>query len=113
MKYMINICYGDRSKRSQSAHPNDSAYIMGKFKEWSQKIASQTIMAHKLKDGEGRKLDLIDGRIKDGPFTETKEAIGGFYIIEAKSYDEAVEIAKGCPTLLYQGGYVEVREVEF
>ncbi len=44
----------------------------------------------------------------DGPFLETKEALGGFYLIEADSMDEAVEIAKEIPA---EFGCVEVREV--
>jgi hypothetical protein len=109
---MINICYGDLEKRKQSTHPNDNGFIMEKYIEWSKKIRSQTVTAHKLRDGSGRKLDFVNGEVKDGPFTETKESIGGFYIVEAPSYAEAVNLARECPTLLYQGGYVEVREVE-
>ena len=34
----------------------------------------------------------------DGPFAETKEQLGGFYVVEAKDLDEAIEIAAGSPT---------------
>ena len=44
----------------------------------------------------------------DGPFLETKEALGGFYVVEARDRDHALEIAKGCPAP--QGG-VEVRSI--
>ena len=112
-KYMINICYGDIEQRKKSLHSGDNAFVMNKYREWSEKIASKIVVAHKLKDGEGRVLNLADGKVKDGPFAETKETIGGFYIVEAKNYDEAQQIAADCPTLLFQGGYVEIREVEF
>ncbi len=46
----------------------------------------------------------------DGPFAETKEALGGFYIVEAKDLDEALELGKACPAVKY-GGTVEVRPV--
>jgi hypothetical protein len=46
--------------------------------------------------------------VTDGPFTETKEALGGFYLIEARDLDHAIEIAKACPA---QFGGVEVRPV--
>jgi hypothetical protein len=46
--------------------------------------------------------------VTDGPFAETKEALGGFYLIEARDLDHAIEIAKGCPA---QFGGVEVRPV--
>ena len=46
----------------------------------------------------------------DGPFAETKEALGGFYLIEAKDLDEALELAAACPAVRY-GGSVEVRPI--
>lgn len=46
--------------------------------------------------------------VTDGPFLETKEALGGIYVIEARDLDHAVEIAKLCPA---PGGGVEVRPV--
>jgi hypothetical protein len=50
-----------------------------------------------------------DGRTvtTDGPFVETKEAIGGFYIVEARDLDEAIELAAACPGAKY--GSMEVR----
>ncbi len=46
--------------------------------------------------------------VTDGPFVETKEALGGFYLIEARDLDHAIEIAKRCPAPY---GGVEVRPV--
>ncbi|GAA0299600.1 YciI family protein [Kineococcus aurantiacus] len=48
------------------------------------------------------------GPVTDGPFVETKEAFGGFYVVEARDLDHAVEIARLCPA---PGGGVEVRPV--
>jgi hypothetical protein len=45
----------------------------------------------------------------DGPFVETKEAIGGFYLVEARDLDEALELAAACPGAKY--GSMEVRPV--
>ncbi|HEX6392391.1 MAG TPA: YciI family protein [Acidimicrobiales bacterium] len=44
----------------------------------------------------------------DGPYIETKEVIGGYFVVEAGSLEEAVEIAKDCPAAGY--GAIEVRE---
>ena len=52
-----------------------------------------------------------DNVITDGPYSEIKESVGGYSIIKVESYDEAVEIAKGCPVLA-MGGNVEVREID-
>jgi hypothetical protein len=46
--------------------------------------------------------------VTDGPFLETKEALGGIYVVEARDLDHAIEIAKLCPA---PGGGVEVRPV--
>ncbi len=46
--------------------------------------------------------------VTDGPFAETKEALGGYYLIEAADLDAAIEIAKQCPAPF---GGVEVRPV--
>jgi hypothetical protein len=48
--------------------------------------------------------------VTNGPYTDIKESIGGFSIIQAASYEEAAELAKGCPILTI-GGNVEVREI--
>ena len=48
--------------------------------------------------------------VTDGPFAESKELVGGFVIIRVESYEEAAEIAKGCPDLALEGA-VEIREV--
>jgi hypothetical protein len=56
---------------------------------------------------------VVAGRkkmITDGPYTESKDVIGGFSIIEARDLEEAARIASGCP-VLDGGGSVEVRPV--
>ena len=52
-----------------------------------------------------------DGRtlITDGPFAETKEALGGYYLIEAKDLDEAITLAGRCPGASW--GSIEVRPI--
>lgn len=50
------------------------------------------------------------GRIVDGPFSEAKETIGGYFLIHVSGLDEATEIARQCPSLQY-GMIVEVRPV--
>jgi hypothetical protein len=56
-----------------------------------------------------RSVRVRDGKtvVTDGPFAETKEAVGGFDIVEADSFEEAVEIAAGHPVA--QVGTIEVR----
>jgi len=48
--------------------------------------------------------------VTDGPFAESKEMVGGFFIVKANSIEDAIGIAKSCPDLPL-GGTVEVRDV--
>jgi hypothetical protein len=60
---------------------------------------------------EGKVVSQKKGRsVADGPFAESKEAIGGFFLLEVGSLEEATEIAKDFPGLNY-GASVEVRPV--
>jgi hypothetical protein len=56
-------------------------------------------------------IRMQDGEavMTDGPFAETKEALGGFYLIEAADLDEALELAAKCPGVRY--GSIEVRPI--
>jgi hypothetical protein len=70
----------------------------------------------KVKGGQplARKGKTISGKsgriVADGPFAESKEAIGGYLYLNVDDFDEAVAIAKSCPTLEY-GISIEVRPV--
>ena len=58
---------------------------------------------------------ILSGRnaqtITDGPFTESKEAVGGYFIISARDLDAAVEVSKDCP-IFGNGGTMEVRPIQ-
>jgi len=61
--------------------------------------------------GEGRTIYGKSGRaVADGPFLESKEAVGGYLIVQADGLEEAVALSKGWPCLDH-GGIVEVRPV--
>jgi hypothetical protein len=64
----------------------------------------------KPSDG-GAKVTVREGktRIVDGPFTESKEVLGGFYMVECATRDEAIAWAAKCPGASH--GTMEVREV--
>ena len=82
------------------------------------KFAGELSAQGKLKGGQPLHPEAQGARIRlsgtqpvvtDGPFTETKEIIGGYFIIECESREEAIEIAKRCPHT--RVGFVEVREL--
>lgn len=93
------------------ASPEEMEAIMKKWMDWIGGIAAQnklTDPGHPL--GSEGKVLRPNNVITDGPYTEIKELIGGFTIVKAESFDEAVELAKGCP-ILGDGGNVEVRDI--
>jgi len=92
--------------------PEQNQQMMQKWMGWMETLKK----AGHLKDG-GSPLEMtgkvVHGGSKsvtDGPYLETKDAIGGFIIVTARNLDEATELSKGCPIL--QGvGCVEVRPI--
>ncbi|HEY1817855.1 MAG TPA: YciI family protein [Kofleriaceae bacterium] len=50
-------------------------------------------------------------RVVDGPFAEAKELIGGYWMMQAKSFDDVVEWMNRCPTLQEDGNEVEIRRL--
>jgi hypothetical protein len=61
--------------------------------------------------GQGARIEVTKGKraVVDGPFAESKELIGGFYIVDVKSRDEAIEWALRCPTGLGFDDVLEIR----
>jgi hypothetical protein len=64
---------------------------------------SETAKTLRMRNGE-----LL---VTDGPFTETKEVISGFYLVEADSEERALELAAQIPTVSRMGGAIEVRPI--
>jgi len=58
----------------------------------------------------GKVVSGAQKTVVDGPYTEAKDTVGGFSIVEARDLDQAVELSRGCP-VLDGGGSVEVRAV--
>ncbi len=86
--------------------PEEMQKALEKYMAWAKR--PYTIDAKRLAPDSGR---VIRGRqVADGPFSESKEVFGGFYLIDAASYDEAVERALEHPHLEY-GGSIEVRQL--
>ena len=83
---------------------------LAQFTAWFDRLKSEG----KFKAGHplAHEGTIVAGRnpVKDGPFAESKEAIAGFFIIQADSLEQAVEVAKGCPGLEF-GQTVEVRPI--
>ncbi|HTS48971.1 MAG TPA: YciI family protein [Bryobacteraceae bacterium] len=108
-QYML-LLYGDPSNWAKLS-PDEMQKATEKYLAWTKKPFTKD--SHRLADDAGRVIRRAkDGqkRATDGPYSETKEVLGGYYTIEAASYDEAVKLALDHPQLEY-GGTIEVRQV--
>ena len=104
----------DSSEAFADLSAADMQAIIQRYMVWTEKLAAMgsLLAGHKLQDGEGRIMRGAgdDLTITDGPFTETKEVLGGLWIIEAEDYEAAVSLASDCPHLDY--GTLAIREIE-
>ena len=112
MRYALLIYASEQEWATQTEEQSQAAYQeymaftkdivdRGIYQSGEALQATATATTVRVRDGETLTTD--------GPFAETKEQLGGFYVVEAKDLDEAVEIAARIPDV--RGGSIEVRPV--
>jgi hypothetical protein len=112
MQYLLLIY--DNEAKMKTASPADTAAMHKAYGEFSASIVKSgnmkggnalqpTSTATTVRVREGKTLST------DGPFAETKEQLGGYYLIEAGNLDEAIKIAARIPSAAY--GSIEVRPI--
>ncbi|HEY4364328.1 MAG TPA: YciI family protein [Bryobacteraceae bacterium] len=108
MAQYLLLLYQD-PKWMQNLSPEEMQKAVEKYTAWMKK--SFTKGGQRL-SGPGKVMRPGEGkpRVVDGPYSETKEALGGYYLIEAASEEEAVTLTMDHPHLEY-GGTIEVRHV--
>ena len=112
MRYLLLIYGGE--KRMADATPGDMQNELADYMAFGEAISAEGIM----RAGEALQsvatattVRVRDGEtlLSDGPFAETHEQLGGFYMIECDTLDEAIGAAKRVPGAKY--GSVEVRPI--
>ena len=80
--------------------------------DWTDQLrtSGHLVAAEQLHPGGQVVRERDGGLVVDGPFAETKENIGGFYLLTAADAAEAAELAKGCPALRH-GGILDIRAI--
>ena len=108
MAQYILLLYDDPS-HWQKFSSEEMQKATEKYMAWSKK--PYTTGGKRLGQDPGKVMRANGGQIRstDGPYSETKEVLGGFYVIEAASYDEAVERSLDHPHL--EHGTIEVRHI--
>jgi hypothetical protein len=112
MRFMMLMIPKGYEKAGPGAVPDAKAVAaMMKYNESLQKAGVLLTLDGLQPPSKGARLSFSGGKPKvtDGPFTETKEALGGYWMIQVKSKEEAVEWASRCPAS--DGDVIEVRQV--
>ena len=113
MRYMLLI-YGDEKKRFTMSDGEKAAMFKeyGEFTEGIRKSGAFQAGDPLQGVGTAATVRMKDGKAitTDGPFAETREQLGGYYIVEAKNRDEAIAIAARIPSVRV-GGSIEVRPI--
>jgi hypothetical protein len=81
---------------------------MGKYNEELAKAGVMLAAEGIQPSSKGARVRFPDRKVVDGPFTETKELIAGFWLVQVKSVDEAIEWVKRAP---FEEGEIEIRQV--
>jgi hypothetical protein len=110
MRYMVIVKANEKSEAGQM--PTEQQLVaMGKFNE--QLIKAGVMLAgeglHPSSRGMRMKFDGGKRTVTDGPFAETKELVGGFWILDVKSKEEVIEWMRRAP--FTDGEEVEIRKV--
>lgn len=91
--------------------PEEMQRISDQWMDWFKRLTDNgKCVAGNPLEPEGKIVSGKGGRVTDGPFAESKEAIGGYFLLKVGTFDEAVAIAQQCPGLPY-GAKIEVRPV--
>ena len=111
MKYLLMVCW-DTEKMDAQAEPDPNESADEESFPWLDDLRARGIWVTGDQLAPPRRACSVrvrDGKtlVTDGPFAETKEAVGGFDILECDSLEEAVEIAAGHPVAGV--GTIEVR----
>jgi hypothetical protein len=106
-KFML-IFQGGMSSHHSAEEMQES---MGKWMAWIEKLrkADRYIAGEPLLPG-GKLITGKKKTVTDGPYTEGKELVGGFFVIKAKDYNEAVQLCEDYPDY-ENGGSIQVRQI--
>jgi hypothetical protein len=112
MRFMAIMYPGPDAERGITPDTNSDVFVaMGNFNEELVKAGVMLAGEALHPSSKGARIRYADGKpqVSDGPFTETKEIIGGFWLLQCKSKEEAVEWLKRAPCP--NGEMIELRQV--
>lgn len=112
MRYQLLICTDENAELALS--PDEETAMMAEYAVFVEEMGKQGILqgGERLRPTtDATTVRVRDGEVltTDGPFAETKEQIGGYFIVDCKDLDEAVEVAGKIPGARH--GSIEVRPI--
>jgi hypothetical protein len=112
MRYALLICTDETAMEAFS--PEEAQASMQKYLDFGEEMGRRGVLqgGERLRPtSDATTVRVRDGEVvtSDGPFAETKEQIGGFYLVDCKDLDEAIEVASKIPGA--QVGSIEVRPI--
>ena len=112
MRFMI-LMKANKDSEAGVLPDHDILSRMGNFNEELVKAGIMLAGEGLQSSTKGARVNLKDGKatVTDGPFSETKELIAGFWMWRCKSKDEAIEWVKRCPTIPGVETNIEIRQV--
>ncbi|QHV96121.1 YciI family protein [Spirosoma endbachense] len=109
MNEFLLVIHRDLTSKDATPSPEQMQASIKPFQDWIGGIAAQNKLVNPPQRWDlGGRVIKQNSTVLNGPYAEIKESVGGLFLIRASDYDEAVEIAKGCPVLKW-GAVVEVR----
>ena len=103
------------ASRYDNLSPQEIQALLARFVAWREGLVHRNIYrgSQKLVDGTGRRLRTQNGNVlvTEGPFSESQEVLGGFFVIEVPTYEDAVEVSRTCPNLV-DGNLIEIRQLD-
>ena len=112
MQYMLLI-YSDEAKEPKPGSPEMESHMGGYFRFTEEvRSAGKMVAGDALQPvGTATSVRVRDGAAQttDGPFAETKEQLGGYYLLDCENLDEAIAYAQKIPSAAF--GTIEIRPV--
>ena len=109
-KYLFLYWGPSAASKTYEPSPEEFQEMFAQWNAWKQKFKDQvTDLGDGLKPSG--KFVRKEGVVTDGPLPELKEIVTGYSIIQAKSMDEAVKVARECPIYMMPGATTEIREL--
>jgi len=112
MRYLLMICADEAAFGAMS--PEEGAAAMAEYAAFGEEMGRRGVLqgGERLRPStDATTVQVRDGKVltSDGPFAETKEQIGGYYVVECKDLDGAIEVATKIPAA--RNGTIEVRPI--